>query len=151
MLCDRTREWAALRLDGELSEFERVLMRAHLERCAECRSFAADVTEITQQLREAPLERLPQPVTLPQRRRVASFRHVQVAAAAAVVVAAAGLGGLYGAVRNSPQEAGPVAAATSLAAVSEDRLVRTVQLAYLKREPRTPSLGETKPLLPISI
>ena len=126
-------------------------MQAHLERCGECRSFAADVTEITQQLREAPFEQLPQPVTLPLRRRVATFRHAQVAAAAAVVVAAAGLGGLYGAVRNNPQQAGPVAAATSLAAVSEDRLVRTVQLAYLKRTARTPSLGETKPLLPISI
>jgi predicted anti-sigma-YlaC factor YlaD len=151
MLCDRTREWAALRLDGELSEFERVLMQAHFERCAECRSFAADVTEITEQLRSAPLERLPQPVTLPLRRRVAGFRPVQVAAAAAVVVAAAVLGGIYGAVRNSPQPVGPVAAATSLAAVSEDRLVRTVQLAYLKRTAEAPTLGETKPLLPISI
>jgi predicted anti-sigma-YlaC factor YlaD len=151
MLCDRTREWAALRLDGELSEFERVLMHAHFERCAECRAFAADVTEITEQIRSAPLERLPQPVTLPLRRRVAGFRHVQVAAAAAVVVAAAGLGGIYGAVRNNPQPVGPVAAATSLAAVSEDRLVRSVQLAYLKGTPEAPTLGETKPLLPISI
>jgi anti-sigma factor RsiW len=152
MLCDRTREWTALRLDGELSEFERVLMQAHLERCAECRDFAVDVAVIAEQLRSAPLEQLPRPVTLPLRRRVVGFRHVQVAAAAAVVIAAAGLGGLYGAVRSTPQPAGPaaVAAATSLAAVSEDRLVRSVRLAYLKRT-RSPTLGESKPLLPISI
>jgi predicted anti-sigma-YlaC factor YlaD len=151
MLCDRTREWAALDLDGELSEFERALMQAHLDRCADCREFAGDVVQITQNLRSAPLEALARPVTLPARRRVASYRHVQVAAAAAVVLVAAGLGGLYGSVRG--EEATVSAAgghATSLAAVSEDRLVRAVQLAYLKSS-ALPSLGESKPALPVSI
>jgi predicted anti-sigma-YlaC factor YlaD len=152
MLCDRTREWAALELDGELSEFERALMQAHLDRCAECRAFSTDVVEITARLRSAPLEPLPQPVTLPDRRRVASFRHLQVAAAAAVVLAAAGLGGLYGSVRGDEPALSATATghATSLAAVSEDRLVRAVRLAYLKPPP-LPSLGESKPALPVSI
>jgi predicted anti-sigma-YlaC factor YlaD len=151
MLCDRTREWAALDLDGELSEFERALMQAHLDRCADCREFAADVVEIAGHLRAAPLEPLPRPVTLPARRRVASFRHVQVAAAAAVVLVAAGLGGLYGSVRSSePRLAVASSHPTSLAAVSEDRLVRAVRLAYLK-PPALPSLGQSKPALPVSI
>lgn len=152
MLCDRTREWAALELDGELSEFERALMRAHLDRCAECRDFATDVGEIAVRLRAAPLEALARPVTLPARRRVASFRHVQVAAAAAVVLVAAGLGGLYGSVRSEEPvlSAAPGGHATSLAAVSEDRLVRAVRLAYLK-PPALPSLGASKPALPVSI
>jgi predicted anti-sigma-YlaC factor YlaD len=151
MLCDRTREWAALELDGELSEFERALMRAHLDRCDDCREFAGDVSAVATHLRSAPLEALARPVTLPARRRVASFRHVQVAAAAAVVLVAAGLGGLYGSVRT--EERGLSAASahpTSLAAVSEDRLVRAVRLAYLK-PPALPSLGASKPALPVSI
>ena len=151
MLCDRTREWSALELDGELSEFERVLMRAHLDRCAECRAFAADVAEVAERLRVAPLEPLSRPVTLPVRRRVPAFRNVQVAAAAAVVLAAAGLGGLYGSLRgDEPTLAAASAHRTSLAAVSEDRLVRAVQLAYLKPK-ALPSLGESKPALPVSI
>jgi anti-sigma factor RsiW len=151
MLCDRTREWSALELDGELSEFERALMRAHLDRCDECREFGADVSQITARLRSAALEPLPRPVTLPAPRRIASFRHVQVAAAAAVVLAAAGLGGLYGSV--SGEEPGAAVASghpTSLAAVSEDRLVRAVRLAYLKPK-ALPSLGQSKPALPVSI
>ena len=151
MLCDRTREWAALELDGELSEFERALMDAHLTRCAECRAFRADVVEIAGQLRSAALEPLSTPVALPAPRRDAPFRQLQVAAAAAVVLAAAGLGGLYGSVRgDGPNLAAAPAQHTSLAAVSEDRLVRAVQLAYLKPQ-ALPSLGQSKPALPVSI
>jgi anti-sigma factor RsiW len=151
MLCDRTREWSALELDGELSEFERALMRAHLDRCDECRAFGADVNEIASRLRSAALEQLPRPVTLPAPRRIASFRHMQVAAAAAVVLAAAGLGGLYGSVRgDEPGAAVAGSHPTSLAAVSEDRLVRAVRLAYLKPK-ALPSLGQSKPALPVSI
>ena len=126
-------------------------MQAHLERCAECRAFGADVAEIAERVRSAPLEPLARPVTLPAPRRVASFRHVQVAAAAAVVLVAAGLGGLYGAVRgDEPTLSASGAHPTSLAAVSEDRLVRAVRLAYLKPK-ALPSLGQSKPALPVSI
>jgi predicted anti-sigma-YlaC factor YlaD len=148
MLCDRTREWAALAVDGELSEFERALMRAHLDVCGECRGFVADVTEIAKQLRSAPLEALAHPVALPHRRRL-PLRHVQVAAAAAVVLAAAGLGGLYGSVSGDRAPLRQAAPAASLGASSDERLVRAVQLAHLK--PSLPSLGEAKPALPISI
>jgi predicted anti-sigma-YlaC factor YlaD len=149
MLCDRTREWAALELDDQLSEFERALMQAHLDRCGECRAFAADVAEIAERLRSAPLEPLAQPVTLPAPRRVASLRHIQVAAAAAVVLAAASLGGLYGSVRGDKAPLGDVTPPVAAAAASDDTLVRAVQLAHLKDQ--APSLGAAKPALPIAI
>lgn len=96
--CDRAREWASLRLDGELSDLEWALLEAHLTRCIECRAFADDSTAIALGLREAPLERLEQPVALPSRRRaLGSTRAVQLGAAAVLVVAAAGLGSLFGA------------------------------------------------------
>ncbi len=94
-LCERAREWASLRLDGELSELEGALLEAHLRRCAECRAFAADVTEMTAALRAAELEPLTAPVVLPRRTRV-PVRAFQVSAAAALVLAAAGLGSLFG-------------------------------------------------------
>ena len=102
MLCDRTREWAALRLDAELSEFETAIMTAHLDRCQECRAFAADVATITRELRSTPLEPPPRPIELGAPRRFPlPRRHLQFAAAAALVVLAAGLGSLYGSLRAS--------------------------------------------------
>ena len=55
--CERAREGASLRLDGELSEFEQALLGAHLARCEPCRSFAAELDAVTTRLRHAPLER----------------------------------------------------------------------------------------------
>jgi hypothetical protein len=51
---------------------------------------------------------------------------------------------------DEPQVAVAGSHPTSLAAVSEDRLVRAVRLAYLKPK-SLPSLGESKPALPVSI
>ena len=47
LLCERARGWVSLSLDGELSEFERALLDAHLGRCAECSVFAADTGAAT--------------------------------------------------------------------------------------------------------
>ena len=88
--CERAREWVSLRLDGELSELESALLEAHLNRCAPCAAFAADVEGATLELRSAPLERLEQPVVLPLRRPARTVRVVQLGAAAALVAAAAG-------------------------------------------------------------
>ena len=88
--CERARECASLRLDGELSEFEQALLGAHLERCKPCRSFAAELDAFTVRLRSAPLEPLRQPVTLPARRRI-SLRRAEVAAAAALMLTTLGV------------------------------------------------------------
>jgi predicted anti-sigma-YlaC factor YlaD len=94
--CDRAREYASLRLDGELSDFERALLDSHLERCPSCRAFADDLAGVTQQLRTAPLVSPPDlSITLPSR-RFAALRGVQVSAAAAAVVSVVGIGALFG-------------------------------------------------------
>lgn len=90
--CERARECASLRLDGELSEFEQALLQAHLGRCEACRSFAAELEGVTTRIRTAPLETLAQPVVLPSRRRI-SRRPVEIAAAAALMLTALGVTG----------------------------------------------------------
>ena len=92
--CDRAHEWVSLELDSELSEFEATLLSAHLAECSECREFQRDVAGLTLELRAAELERLERPVSVPSRRRL-SLRPLQ-ASAAALAVAAVGLGSLFG-------------------------------------------------------
>lgn len=64
ILCERARAWAALQPDGELSTFEQRLLGAHLDRCAECSTFAARIGAVTQAVRSAPLEPLAHPVSI---------------------------------------------------------------------------------------
>src|SRR5207247_8945881 len=95
--CERAREWASLRLDGELSELEQALLRAHLARCASCSAYARAITETTSAIRVAERQQLPEPITLPLRRRRSGIpAHALRAstAAAAVVAAAVGPGTL---------------------------------------------------------
>jgi anti-sigma factor RsiW len=87
--------WVSLALDGELSEIERVSLRAHVGRCAACAAFEGDMGALTMELRAAPHERPAVPVALPRRRSTA-VRVLQLSAAAAAVVLAAGLGSLAG-------------------------------------------------------
>src|SRR5262245_57808441 len=94
--CERSREWASLRLDAELSEFEQALLDAHLERCASCADYARNVTSATEALRRAEASALSAPIALPVRRRALSLRAVSAGAAAAAVFAAVGLGTLIG-------------------------------------------------------
>jgi ferric-dicitrate binding protein FerR (iron transport regulator) len=91
-VCKRALEWASLRLDGELSELERRLLEGHLVECASCRAAADGFAAFTAELRRAELEPLGRPVALPERRL--PLRPIQVAAAAALVLAAAGVGSL---------------------------------------------------------
>ncbi len=68
LACDRSRGWISLRLDGELSRFEHLLLGAHLAACRECRGFASDVEWQTRSIREAALEPVARPVTIPAAR-----------------------------------------------------------------------------------
>src|SRR5436190_6528538 len=88
--CDSVREWASLQLDGELSEFERVLMDAHFAVCADCTQFRESIAGFTSELRAVALEPSERPVVVRRARRAISFRRVP-AAAAAVVVATVGV------------------------------------------------------------
>ena len=89
--CERTRQFLSVRLDDALSHFERLLVDAHLAGCDACRVYGARIGEVTLALRAAPLERVPAPVQLPERQRVAwrsVARATSVAAAASVAIVA---------------------------------------------------------------
>jgi predicted anti-sigma-YlaC factor YlaD len=84
--CRIAREHISLQLDGELSEFERAALDAHLGACDHCRGYAASATQVSAHIRTAPLEQPQFPVVLPHRSRVRiPLRTAQAAAAAAVV------------------------------------------------------------------
>ena len=90
--CERARTWASLSLDGELSELERRLMRAHLVRCAVCAAFAADVEALVTEVRTAPLEPVPASAQTQVWRLRPTAPVVRLASRAAAVVAAAAAG-----------------------------------------------------------
>ena len=92
ILCERARAWAALAPDGELSELERKLLDAHVQRCAACGYFAVEVAAVAAELRAAALQPLPRPLVVPiWRRRPVYARFRAVGAAAAVAVMALGI------------------------------------------------------------
>jgi predicted anti-sigma-YlaC factor YlaD len=88
--CDRAREWATAEVDGELSRFEVVLLRAHLDACSSCREFHGAIGGITRTLRATPLERLERAIEVKRLRR--RLRPRLAPAAAAMAVAAVVLG-----------------------------------------------------------
>lgn len=90
--CVRACEWASLRLDGQLSEIESVLLEAHLSRCPECLAFTQGMVSATEALRATPLEEPSFHFEAPRRR---SARAVGLRAASAVAaIAVVGLTGL---------------------------------------------------------
>jgi predicted anti-sigma-YlaC factor YlaD len=93
LMCERERQWISLALDGELSEFERVIMAAHLGRCADCRAYADDLRAATTSIRSTPLEPLERPIWIGRpaasgRAARMRLRIVPVASAAAAITAA---------------------------------------------------------------
>ena len=87
VLCERSREWISLRLDGELSELAEKMLESHLARCAGCRAFESDAVATTRLVRTASLERPERPIALPRGRRLAFVRPAGAAAATAAAVA----------------------------------------------------------------
>jgi predicted anti-sigma-YlaC factor YlaD len=93
--CARACEWVSLRLDSQLSDFEEVLLEAHLERCLDCRACAESMTQLTEMLRATPLEKPTFAFQLPRRMRTRAYGLRAVSAVAAVAtVATVGLSGL---------------------------------------------------------
>jgi anti-sigma factor RsiW len=136
--CERARECASLRLDGELSEFEQALLDAHLARCEPCSAFAAELNAVTRRLRTAPLVPLPQPVTLPARRRI-SLRRAEVAAAAALMLTTLGVAGALRTVERADSSLTFAAPGVSYAA--ESREFTDIRRAMLQRQDLRPSPG----------
>src|SRR5438034_11461698 len=94
--CDRAREALSVALDGELPELDHARLGAHLERCAECRSFEAESSGVARLLREAPREEMSVSIVLPRPRRLAAARLLQAGAVAAAVALVAGLSASHG-------------------------------------------------------
>jgi ferric-dicitrate binding protein FerR (iron transport regulator) len=84
--CARASEWVSLQLDGQLSEFEELLLEAHIERCPDCKAYAANVTGLTTALRATPLEQPTVSFEAPRRTRARAVGLRAVSAAAAVAV-----------------------------------------------------------------
>ena len=90
-VCSRVREQVSLELDGELSQLEQRMLGTHLERCARCAAYAADVRDATERIRNAPRAVMQRPVVVRRGRPLTTVR-LQVGVAAAFALAALGLG-----------------------------------------------------------
>ena len=137
--CARGREWVSQRLDGELSELERVLLAAHLRRCGLCRAFAADVRAFTVELRSYPLEqpsRVLAPAFPPRRRRIPRLSPVVAFAGMAVAAVVIGIGSL-----SKPQAPAGTPTVLSPIAGSLQVAMRDVQSHELQRLRRAAELG----------
>jgi predicted anti-sigma-YlaC factor YlaD len=99
--CDRAREWATAEVDGELSRFELVLLRAHLDACPSCREFHTAIGGITRTLRATPLERLERAIEVTRLRRRLRVRLAPAAAAMALAAVVLGSGVVSSELRSS--------------------------------------------------
>ena len=89
--CERVRQWVSAELDGELSDFERVLITGHVAGCTPCAAFQAEAAGIVHKLRSVPLEPFERRIETTRKRRL-SLRLAP--AVAAMAVSAVGLGSL---------------------------------------------------------
>jgi anti-sigma factor RsiW len=139
VLCERSREWISLRLDGELSELAEKMLESHLARCAGCQEFESSAAATTGLVRTAPLELPEQPIAVPRGRRLALVRPVGAVAATAAAVA---LG--LAAFLNLPSS-GTLAAAPNVHIANADNsdlaLQRGMRAALLRPESELPPRG----------
>ena len=91
VVCTRVREQVSLELDSELSQLEQRMLAAHLDRCAVCATYAAEVRDVTERIRSAPLHNMRRPVVVRRHRSMTTTR-IQIGVAAAFALAALGLG-----------------------------------------------------------
>ena len=139
--CERARECASLRLDGELSEFEQALLAAHLARCEACRAFADELDAVTAHVRATPLARLERPIALPSRRRLVSRRPVEVAAAAALMLTALGVAGALRTIDSSVNPSSSRFGAPGVSNTLESREFTDIRREMLRRPLRQVSPG----------
>ena len=131
--CERARQWASLRVDGELTELEDALLEKHLEGCAACRGFAARVTATTELVRATPQEK-PEIAYAPAEHRVTRLP-VGRRTAIVAIAAAAALGSFVG---SSFQRPAPAPAPASVPQVS--LLTRDMnQLRQLPHQTKKPA------------
>jgi hypothetical protein len=138
--CERTRLWAALMPDGELSLLERRLLDAHLGHCATCRGFAERVAEIAAELREAAVERPCDRLVLPPApiRRSAHVRVRSVVSLAAVAAMAVGIAAQAPVPIERDRPPAPVGATPAEVEDAEQRTMRLLRRDAQLASPRYP-------------
>lgn len=138
--CARACQQLSLRLDSELSEFELVLLEAHLRRCAECRAFGETIAGLTTTVRSSPVERPSVSFQAPRSRtRVdALLTGALRAGSAAAAVAVVALGGLIA--LNGSTSTVPAAELARVRGVLElhERQLQRLDGAALARTPQVP-------------
>ncbi|MGH3030290.1 MAG: zf-HC2 domain-containing protein [Gaiellaceae bacterium] len=126
--CERARQWASLRLDGELSALEDRLLGRHLGVCEPCRSFEAVMRSSTTLVRgtppELPTRRFEQP-----RRPLVRFP-LERRRTALVAAAALALGAFAGSLLERPTTPAPTLEAPQVSLLTRD----VQQLQELPRE-----------------
>jgi anti-sigma factor RsiW len=138
--CERSRQAISLRLDGQLSVFERRLLDRHLRGCPDCRRFADDVSAHTSLLRALPLEPVELPIDLPAPRH-ARARSLAIAGAGALAAAAAAFtlvapSGSHGPSVSSQETLGPARPMLiDVAAGDADLAARPVTSVQAQNEP----------------
>jgi predicted anti-sigma-YlaC factor YlaD len=140
--CAQACQQLSLRADRELSDFETVLLEAHLAVCADCRAFEKGVSGVTSLLRAVPLEQPIVSFQLPRGRSranalLASSLRAGSAAAAVAIIALAGLATFNSALRGSPS-------GTQSGNVGETRLVLDLHERQLQQ---LDGLGLTRKLV----
>jgi anti-sigma factor RsiW len=126
--CEWARQWASLRLDGELSALEGRLLERHLGVCGPCRSFEAVMRSSTTLVRGAPAE-LPTRRFEQPRRPLVGFPLAR-RRAALVAAAALALGALAGSLLERPSRTEPTLEAPQVSLNTRD----VQQLQELPRE-----------------
>jgi ferric-dicitrate binding protein FerR (iron transport regulator) len=137
--CERAAQFVSLELDGELSRFERAMLKRHLQRCAPCAAYARDVTGLTELLRAAPVEQIRLPIVFSLQRSWVFRVLPSIAAAAAVAAIGVWFGISSPGNGRVPTHIGTFRSGSgvAVAAVSDDRydwpagLPRTVQINQL--------------------
>ena len=125
--CERAREWASLRLDGELSQLESAMLESHLARCAACHAVVSRTEAFTTALRAAPSW----PFGVRSRFRAWRRRCAWPGdCGGAVMLVAAGLGSVFA--TSMPSSATHHAAPAPALVDSDDRLLREMRRDQLR-------------------
>ena len=139
--CTDACQQLSLRVDSELSEFENLLLEAHLAGCADCQAFGQSITDFTTALRTVPAEQPAVPFQLPgspsrMHALLAGSFHPASAAAAVALVALSGLATLH-ATRGS----------TSSARSADRGEAQLVLELHERQLPHLDNLGQTRRLV----
>lgn len=147
--CRQAREDVSLRLDGHLSEVGAARLRAHLDACARCRSYRAQLELLTRMLRTAPLVEpsLPfAPRCAPVRPRYRALHRPRVWPAAAVAAAALVVATLVDLGASSHGEGQVAGSGTALRLTLKERQLLVLDGVRLPAAPPMPGSGVRRPV-----